>query len=219
MKICFLTKIDKPTVNTAITFTKKLTYEIDIFYGTINDPFPSKAKTEKYDMLISYISPWIVPVSALDNTKRWNINFHPGPPEYPGIGCLNFAIFNSAKQFGATAHVMKPKVDTGKIIGVNRFEMTEEETVELLSIKTYSSQLVLYKEIMTYIVTNDSLPEINENWKRKPFKRSELEQLATINTNMNQEEIDKRIRATYYPGKPGPFIEHGGYRFEYNPDR
>jgi len=75
-------------------------------------------------LLISYISPWIVPNKVLSNTIKWNINFHPGPPEYPGIGCFNYAIYDSAKQFGATAHIMKPKVDTGEIIGVNRFPMT-----------------------------------------------------------------------------------------------
>ena len=36
---------------------------------------------------------------------------------------------------------------------------------------------------------------------------------------MNQKEIDKRIRATYYPDKPASFTELGGYRFEYNPNR
>ena len=152
-------------------------------------------------------------------TKRWNINFHPGPPEYPGIGCFNFAIFESAKQFGSTAHIMEPKVDIGEIIGVKRFSMAEEETVESLSLKTYSALLSLYKDIISYVVANDSLPYSDETWKRKPYKRSELENLATIKTSMSKQEIDKRIRATYYPGKPAPFIELHGQRFEYNPDR
>ena len=76
----------------AIAFTKNITKDIDIFYGESFDPFPEKVKKNNYDLLISYISPWIVPKAVLDKTKRWNINFHPGPPEYPGIGCFNFAI-------------------------------------------------------------------------------------------------------------------------------
>jgi len=219
MKICFLTKIEKPGVKEAISITKNITKDIDIFDGNTAIPFPLKAVKKNYDLLISYMSPWIVPKEVLNNTKKWNINFHPGPPEYPGIGCFNFAIYDSAKLFGVTAHLMEPRVDTGKIIGVKRFSMTKKETVESLSIKTYSAQLDLYKEIFKYIEINDSLPEINENWKRKPYKRNELEQLATIDSNMNIKEIDKRIRATYYPGKPAPFTQLGGYRFEYNPDR
>jgi methionyl-tRNA formyltransferase len=219
MKVCFLTKIEKLGVKEAIAFTKKITKSIDVFHDISVDPFPLKAEQENYDLLISYISPWIVPETVLIKKKRWNINFHPGPPEYPGIGCFNFAIYDSTKEFGATAHIMEPKVDTGKIIGVKRFPITGEETVETLSKKTYKVLLSLYKDIIDYVVANDSLPKSNETWTRKPYKRSELEDLATIKTSMSKQEIDKRIRATYYPGKPATFMELHGYRFEYNPDR
>ena len=93
-------------------------------------PFKKMTKN-KYDILISYISPWIIPPEVLNNTRMWNINFHPGSPEFPGIGCFNFAIFNSAEKFGATAHIMEPKVDTGKIIDVEYFSIdAEKENVE-----------------------------------------------------------------------------------------
>jgi len=219
MKICFLTKIEKSGVKEAIGFIENKTKDIDVFHGDSATPFPTKATIEDYDLLISYISPWIVPKAVLDKTKRWNINFHPGPPEYPGIGCFNFAIYDSAIQFGATAHIMNPTVDTGKIIGVKRFSMSNNETVESLSIKTYEAQLVLFNKIMQYIFSNDCLPKCNETWQRKPFKRSELEELATIKMNMSKQEIDKRIKATYYPGKPAPFFELHRHKFEYNPDR
>jgi len=219
MKICFLTKIEKPGVEEAISLTKKMTEDFDFFYGDSASPFPIKVTKENYDLFISYISPWIVPKTVLDKTKKWNINFHPGPPEYPGIGCFNFAIFDKAKQFGSTAHIMNPQVDTGKIIGVKRFSINNDETVKSLSDKTYSSQLFLYKEILEYIVLHNRLPVCEEKWKRKPFKRKELEKLATINPSMREDEINERIRATYYPGKPAPFIEIFGHKFEYNPDR
>ena len=219
MKVCFLTKFEKPGVEDAISYTKLITKNLNVFHGISSELFPAKVREEQYDLLISYISPWIVPKAVLDKTKGWSINFHPGPPEYPGIGCFNFAIFDSAKQFGVTAHIMESKVDTGKIIGVKRFSMAEKETVESLSLKTYSALLSLYKNIISFVVNNNSLPESSETWKRKPYKRSELEQLATIKTNMSEEEIIKIIRSTYYPGKPAPFIELHGNKFEYNPDR
>jgi len=219
MKICFLTKLDKPGVQEAISFTRRFTDAIDVFHGTMNDPFPSKAKKGKYDIIFSYISPWIATKSTLNRTEFWNINFHPGPPEYPGIGCFNFAIFDLATQFGVTAHIMNPKVDTGKIIGVQRFPISKDESVESLSIKTYSALLSLYKEVISFIFANNSLPSCDKTWKRSPNKRCELEDLATINSTMSKEEIDLRIRSTYYPGKPAPFIKLCGHKFEYNPDR
>jgi len=219
MKICILAKNEKPGLEEAISFAESFIDDCDVFCGEINDPIPGDLSKNYYDILISYISPWIVPMEILEKTKKWNINFHPGPPEYPGIGCFNFAIFDKVKHFGTTAHIMNPQVDTGEIIGVNRFSINNDETVKSLSEKSYSSQLVLYKEILEYIVLHNKLPVCEENWKRKPFKRYELEQLATIDPSMGEDEINERIRATYYPQKPAPFIEIYGHRFEYNPER
>ena len=219
MKICFLTKKDKFGVREAIDLTQAITKDIDIFYGNFSNPFPRKIAHENYDMIISYISPWIVPKAILNKTKQWNINFHPGPPEYPGIGCFNFAIYDSVREFGVTAHNMESKVDTGEIIGVRRFSMAKEETVKSLSKKTYSALLLLYKDIIDYFAENNSLPQSSEIWKREPYKRSELEDLATIKPSMSEEEIKKRIRSTYYQGKPAPFIKLFNHKFEYNPDR
>ena len=219
MNICFLTKKEKPGVEEAINIIEKITSNIDVYDGSLSNSFPSAIIEKQYDLLISYISPWIIPKVVLEKTKRWNINFHPGPPEYPGTGCFNFAIYDSATDYGATAHIMDPSVDTGKIIGVERFPMTREETVESLSLKTYSALLTLYKNIMDHVMNCDYLPDCSETWKRIPFKRSELEELARIKTDMSEDEINKKIRATYYPGKPVPYIEVHGHKFEYNPDR
>ena len=219
MNICFLTKAEKPGVNEAISFTKELSEKTDVYFGESSDSFPLKAKEKDYDLFISYISPWIVPKTVLDNTKKWNINFHPGPPEYPGIGCFNFAIYDAAKEFGATAHIMEPKVDSGRIVGVERFSMSENETVETLSNKTYESLYYLYEKTMSFVIKNNDLPKSKEIWKKKPYTRIELEELATIRSDMSLEEIKKRIRATYFPGKPAPFIDLYRYKFEYNPNR
>ena len=219
MKICILSKPDKFGVKEMLGISEKLSNDIDFFSGNINDPFPEKLYSKNYDLLVSYISPWIIPEEVLRRTKKWNINFHPGPPEYPGIGCFNFAIHDFANNFGVTAHEMKAKVDTGAIIGVKRFKMTKNETVESLSKKTYEYLLDLYRDTINYIIKHGNIPESDEIWKRVPLKRSELEKLATVNIKMTKKEIEHVIRSTYFEGKPAPFIEIYGLRFEYNPKR
>ena len=219
MKICFLTKKEKYGVKEAISFTKKTFGDVDIFYEEHSIKFPEKIKDINYDIIISYMSPWIVPEAVLHKTKKWNINFHPGPPAYPGIGCFNFALYNSAKQFGTTAHIMNSKVDTGKIIGVKRFSMRGIKNVYELSMQTYIHQLELYRYIIDFISENHKLPISKEKWKRKPYTRNELEKLATIDIHLSKEENDNKIRSTYYPGKPAPFIKFQGNKYEYNPDR
>ena len=219
MKICFLAKIDKPGVEDAIAYTYKYFNKIDIFHDKNCDSIPKKLFIKKYDLIISYLSPWIVPKEVLKKTRLWNINFHPGPPSYPGIGCFNFAIYNSENTYGSTAHIMESRVDTGKIIGVERFPMTKSETVISLSQKTYYAQLKLYKNIIKYIKEKKILPSVNEKWERIPYTRLQLEKLSTITDKMDTEEVKRRLRSTYYPGKPAPFIKIFNFKFEYNPER
>ncbi len=219
MKIAFLTKKEKLGVEEAIELTKAFSKNVDVYSGTRFNKFPNKLLYTKYDYLISYLSPWIVPKEVLNNTKISNINFHPGPPEYPGTGCFNFAIYQKEKQYGCTAHLMEPSVDTGLIIGVERFDMSTRESVETLSIKTYKAMVNLYSKIIDNLVNSGSLKISNEQWRRKPYIRKELELLARIDPNCSEEELELKIRSTYYPGAPAPFIEIKGRRFEYNPER
>lgn len=83
------------------------------------------------------MSPWIIPKGLLERVVKGAINWHPGPPEYSRIGCTNFAIYNNEKEFGITCHYMLDKVDTGKIIGVKRFSILENDTVFSITQKCY----------------------------------------------------------------------------------
>jgi len=219
MKIVLFTKTGKPTVKEVIDYLKRHFKTVDVYQGKINEPFPIRALCTPPDILISYLSPWIIPDKILSKVRLWNINFHPGPPEYPGIGCFNFAIYNKAKTYGVTAHIMNKKVDCGRIIGVRRFAMSKSDSVFTLSIKSYKNMFFLFVRIMNFILKNMTIPDCAEAWKRRPFVRKELEKLCKIDLNMAKGEVKRRIKATTYPAMPGPYIELFGYKFEYNPDR
>ena len=219
MKICLITKKEKPGVSEVVSFLTKRASTINILYQEDHAKFPSNLFNSTCDIFISYISGWIVPMKILERTRLWNINFHPGPPEYPGTGCFNFAIYNSEEDYGTTSHLMKPKVDTGKIIYVNRFKIKKNETVKSLSDKTYLYMLKNFYYVLDNIFKNKRIPQSSEKWKRQPYKRSDLEELAEVKCDMDKKKVSKIIRATYLPGKPAPFIKLNGHKFEYNPDR
>ena len=144
MKIALLIKKEKPFADQVINLVKNFNEHADIFYGSREDPFPTELARNSYDYLISYIGPWIVPKDVLKRTKKLNINFHPGPPSYPGTGCFNFALYNEENEYGSTAHVMDTTVDTGTILMTDKFKMSTEDDVVSLSEKTYSSLFTLF---------------------------------------------------------------------------
>src|SRR5215831_12740772 len=71
--------------------------------------------------LIAFATPVIVPGRMLASLGYGAYNFHPGPPQYPGWAPAHFALYEQATEFGATAHLMAARVDSGPIIDVLSF--------------------------------------------------------------------------------------------------
>jgi methionyl-tRNA formyltransferase len=159
------------------------------------------------------LSRWVVPENLLRKAKIAAINFHPASPDYPGIGCNNFALYREAREYGVTCHHMAPKVDRGAIIAVRRFPVFEPDNVATLLSRTYDYQLVLFYEIVSLIIEGKDFPASTEKWTRDPLTRREFDELGRITTEMSRDEIRRRIRATNF-GAWKPTIKLQGFTFE-----
>lgn len=219
MKILFIGKNNDRNTEFAADYLKQIFPDTQIILGSRGELFPEELLKWQGDYVFSYLSPWIIPVITLNGAKNGGINWHPGSPEYPGIGCTNFAIYNLAKEFGMTCHFMNPKVDTGKIIEVRRFSVLEHDNVYSITQKCYACILTSFLSIVEIIANKQALPESTETWKRLPYKRKELEALCIITTEMTKEEVERRIKAAQYPNMPGAYIEIHGNKFEFNASR
>lgn len=179
-----------------------------IIYSERQEPFPQELFNWKGDLIISYLSQWIIPQSLLQNASLAALNFHPGPPEYPGIGCTNFAVYNKADEFGVTCHHMASKVDTGDIVAVKRFPVFETDTVYSITQQCYSHILNMFYNIFSLIMHGENIPSSKEAWMRKPYLRKELDDLCRLTPDMDLKEIELRIKATNYT-QPWAFMQVG----------
>jgi methionyl-tRNA formyltransferase len=213
MKIILIAKKNKPYVDKVILFSKKL-FQKTIYFDAEKKINFKDIIDLNCDIIFSYISGQILSRKVLDNTSLYNINFHPGSTEYPGFGCFNFALYNKAKYYGCTAHLMNKRVDTGRIIDERNFAISKNETVLSLSKKTYKHMYLQFKNVASYLSENKKIKIINNKWKRKPYKKTQLEKLCKLNVKMSKNEIHNRIQATYYPNKPGAYLNFKGYRFK-----
>jgi methionyl-tRNA formyltransferase len=143
-----------------------------------------------------------VPAAWLARVQVAAINFHPGPPEYPGIGCTNFALYEGATHYGVTCHHMAANVDAGAIIRVARFPIAPTDSVWSLTQRSYAYLAVVFYEIIDLIVAGAPLPRSPERWTRRPFRRSELNALCRLTAQMSEEEVKRRLRATTFPNYP-----------------
>ena len=209
----FTAKVNKPFVPEAVQLVNgELRTTAILVDGPNVDIDINHFSDIKYDYVFSYIGPWIIPKKMLENTKYAAINFHPGPPEYPGIGCTNFALYDGAREFGITVHHMEPKVDSGKIIMTKRFPIAKSDTVWTLSQKCYAYIFAAFCELLP-LLRDGIITESQETWQREPYTRKQLDELCVITRDMSEEEIKRRVRATTYPGMPGAYIELAGVKF------
>jgi len=206
--ILFIGKEGDHFSDIASIYLQELFSDVEICKSSKKVQIPESCYEWKGDYIFSYLSQWIIPQEILENASIAALNWHPGPPSYPGIGCTNFAIYNEEKQFGITCHHMNPKVDTGLIVDVKYFPIIENETVLSLTYKSYATIFNSFVEIINLIKENRVLPSSSEKWQRKPYKRKQLNDLCKLSLDMSKEEIEKRIKATKY-------ITHWSY-FEIN---
>jgi methionyl-tRNA formyltransferase len=197
----------------AAALAQVLLDDVEWISGDSQKPLPYEIQDyHQRAVLISFLSPWIIPANILARHVL-AINFHPGSTEYPGIGCYNFAIYEGATTYGATCHHMAPQVDTGPIIMERRFHCTANETVESLKLRTMVLMLGMCHDIFYTLAIGDELPTSNISWARKPFTRRQLNELGSVRLDMPPEEIERRVRASTYPGFRGASISVQGQTF------
>ena len=160
--ILFLGKKNDAYTLRALEHLKLLFSDVTCCLGVWGQKLPKEASCWSGDIIISYLSRWVVPEYLLTKAKDMAINFHPATPDYPGVGCINFALYECASVYGATCHHMNKQVDTGNIIRVERFPVYPSDNVETLLTRTYDHQLCLFSDIIGRIYCCKPLPKSAE---------------------------------------------------------
>jgi len=202
-KILFLGRYRDFRSRKLLQLLKKKFLEVSVIWSkNPKQKFPKKYKKWVCDYIICYRSYFILKKNTIKRAK-FAINFHPGNPKYRGRGCLNFAIFNKEKKYGATAHLINEKIDNGKIILVKEFKIKKNITVLELSRKTEITNYNLAKEIINIIYKGENflISLIKSNifkWSKKLYFKKDLDKLSEINILLNKNKINLIYRATAY---------------------
>jgi methionyl-tRNA formyltransferase len=181
-----------------------------VFESSQWDNWKNNLESEDFDFVFNFLSDKILKGSIL---SRNSVNFHPGTPEYPGVGTASIALYEGTKTFGATAHQMADTPDTGSIFLVDRFDVDVNTTCEELSSQSEISCLKLLGEIVQHIANFGELPKPNgQSWKRRPITRREFEEFLILDPK-NRETFERKIQCTRHSVYPGPFVLIHGRRF------
>ncbi len=145
--------------------------------------------------LIAFVTGEIVPVSILNRLGYGAINFHPGPPSYPGWAPAHFALYNRESQFGATAHLMVEQVDAGAIIEAKLFPIPADISVLGLEGLAYAHLAHLFWRMARSFATDASPPRtLPIEWGSKKYSRRNYQDMCSIPLDIDKEEFERRIR-------------------------
>ena len=178
----------------------------------------NKIKRWKGNYIIAFRSSYLFKHKDINVDNRKIINFHPGPPEYRGIGCVNFALLKNEKFYGATSHLIDSiKIDAGKIINIKRWRIKKQESIDEILDKTYKKQLLQLKKVIRYIKEKKLDKIIFQNkkkkWSKILYTRKKLEKLYKIK-EFRKKSITNILRATVTK-KFKPYILLAGKKFIY----
>jgi len=166
------------------------------------------------DLVISFLFWKKIRKPLIDLPKIGCVNFHAAPlPDFRGVNGYSFAIYENLSYWGVSAHFVDESFDTGDIIKTVKFNINpENETAFSLEQKSQSFLLSLFKEIIEIIMVEGHLSRHQQEGGRY-ISKTEFENLRKIQTNDNLKEIERKIRAFWYPPYQGASIVIQGKEF------
>lgn len=145
--------------------------------------------------LIAFVTPEIVSQRVLAKLGYGAINFHPGPPEYPGWAPSHFALYERATEFGATVHVMVERVDAGPIIGVARFPVPRDVSVLGLEGLAYAHLAHQFWRMAKLLATDPQPPPVLAvEWASRKYSRRAYRAICDIPLDIPKDELDRRLK-------------------------
>lgn len=171
------------------------------------------------EFIFCFRSLFVLPNQLLEKATIAAVNFHPGPPEHPGTGCINFALYEDDPNFGVTAHIMTERVDSGPILNCNRFPIFQGDSVGTLLQRTHRALLDLFVDVVSDLVSGGTgalqeklVTSSKEMWEGEARKVGDLDKLGIVELDATKEELERVIRATHTKSFPTSIYIHG-YEF------
>ena len=150
---------------------------------------------ESSDIIISVMYDKLLDKHTVQNKKCFN--FHPGVlPDYRGAGAYSWVLLNGERKTGVTLHEIDEGIDTGAIIEIREFLISNIDTAHSLFERAETLIYKMFRDWFVNILLGkfDSIPQ--EKNEGSIYLRKDLNMAKNI-TNI--------MRAFYFPGKESAY--------------
>jgi methionyl-tRNA formyltransferase len=165
---------------------------------------------EDVDLVISFLFWRLIRPPLIGLGRLGCLNFHPAPlPDFRGLGGYNVAILEALESWGVSCHFVDESFDTGDLVEVERFPIDpDHETAFSLDLESQRRLVDLFRRVVGRLLAGEELP-------RKPqaegryVTREEFERLRLVRPG---DDLERKLRAFWYPPHPGAVLEVDGRR-------
>ena len=160
------------------------------------------------DLVISFLFWKRIREPLLSLGRIGCLNFHPAPlPDMRGLGGYNVAVLEGMTEWGVSCHFVNADFDTGDIVEVARFPI-DPDTATALSVDVDSQEHLfeLFQGVMRRVLAGEELPRTPQGEGRYVS----LEDFEAMRRVRPGDDLDRKLRAFWYPPHPGALVEVDG---------
>ena len=168
------------------------------------------APPEGVDLVVSFLYPRLIREPVLSLGRIGCLNFHPAPlPEFRGLGGYNVAILEGLREWGVSCHFVDERFDTGDLVEVERFAIKPDAHTALsLDLESGERLVGLFGRVIDRALAGEDLPREPQGDGRY-ISREEFEGLRVVRPG---DDLERKLRAFWYPPYPGAVLEVEGRR-------
>jgi methionyl-tRNA formyltransferase len=162
------------------------------------------------DLVVSFLYPRLIREPVLSLGHIGCLNFHPAPlPDFRGVGGYNVAVLEGLGEWGVSCHFVDETFDTGDLVEVERFAIDPDaHTAFSLDLESGARLLELFGRVMDRVLAGEELPRQPQGEGRY-VSAEDFEALRAVRPG---DDLDRKLRAFWYPPYPGAVIEVDGRR-------
>ena len=167
------------------------------------------------DFAFSYLYHKIIRDDVLNSFKGKAINFHPSLVQvHKGVASFCYCLLHGYSEWGVTAHYLVSGVDEGDIIMQRRFAVPENCYGIEFEMIQQQELIVLFKNVVEMIsttgITNVQKQDLSEG---EYYSQKALDADKTVSLSDKSEDIDRKIKALWYPPYHGANIVIDGKKY------
>jgi methionyl-tRNA formyltransferase len=162
------------------------------------------------DLVVSFLFWRLIREPLISLGRIGCLNFHPAPlPDFRGLGGYNVALLEGLREWGASCHFVDERFDTGDLVEVERFPIDPDAHTALsLDLETGNRLVSLFGRVVDRVLAGEELP-------RRPQgdgRYVSLEEFEALRVVRPGDDLERKLRAFWYPPHPGAVIDVDGRR-------